>query len=221
MKSLKRIMFGFAVAGMGLMVSGCGEVGNNLLNNLATASATMLAGSQNGQNTTGTDKKSQMTAAGVGILAQLLQGMTSGGAAQQGTKKTYTGTYTGQLLAYNKSQKNYANSGKLATQSNATTTLVVGTSSTGITMPAITAGDAKMTQVTLTNLVASNGKYGLGDNSTAIEGQLTYGGKTYDLANAYVELTYNDTACTYSASIYFAYDEAAQAYLYAMNVTFK
>lgn len=213
MKKFRNLTLSLAIAGMSIASVSCGTTGTDLLNSLLTTGTSMAVGSMASNNST----KSQLITAGAQVLTQIL---TNRSAVQKGTSQTYNGTYTAQLLTFNKSAKNFQNSGSLVTKS-ATTTLVVNNASTGITMPAITAGNASMTQVTLTNLVATNGVFGLSDNSTVTEGKLTYGGTTYDLSNAYVELTYNQTSCSYSASIYFNYDETLQQYMLAMNVTFK
>ncbi len=217
MKNIKNLCLGLAVASVSVMSVSCGSTGTGLLNDLLTTGASVLTGTTADLNTS-TSTRGQLLNVGATILTQLLQN----GVAQKGTNQQYTGTYTGQLLVYNKSSKQYEYKGSQTTMKNATTTLTVAASSTGITMPAISAGNASMTQVSLTNLVATNGVYGLSDSSTVTEGKLTYNGTTYDLANAYVELQYSGTtSCTYSASIYFNYDESLQQYLLAMNVTFK
>ncbi len=223
MKSIKNLCMGFAIVGMSVTSVSCGS-GGNILGDLLTTSASILAGGTTetlAGYTGSSSTKSQLITAGATVLTQVVGNMLQGAGEAGGITQQYTGTYTGQLLVYNKSAKQYENTGKLVTKSNATTTLIVGSTSTGITMPTITAGDATMSQVTLTNLVATNGVYGLSEQSTVTEGKLTYKNQSYDLANAYVELKYDNSSCEYSASIYFNYDESTKQYLQAMNVTFK
>lgn len=212
MKSFKTIALSLSVASMGVLSSSCGSVGTELLTNLVNTGNAMAA-SKAGN---GTSTKSQLIMAGASILQQLMQGKD-----MAGQKQTYEGTYTAQLLVYDAKSKGYLNEGELKT-TKATTTLTIGKSAVAISMPAIATNKGSMTQVTLTNLVATNNVYGLGDESRVTEGKLTVGSNTYDLANAYVELTINGTtSCAYTASIYFEFDEASQQYLKVMNVTFK
>lgn len=217
---MKKIMTLALAACMGLFATSCGEAGTSILSSLVGTGTALLT--QSATTSSSNSTKSQLMAAGAGILSQMATNWVQNKASKQsGTKKEYTGTYTAQLLTYSASAKGYQNAGSPVT-TNATTTLIIGKTSLGVTFPAITAGNAQMTQVSLTNLVANEKNvFGLSDNSTVTEGQLVYGGKTYDLANAYVELTATDTQCAYTASIYFNYDEKSQQYLQVMNVSFK
>ena len=202
----------FTIAAMicaGLSFSSCGDT--SLVNALVQTGASVLGGTDTGST------KYQLVNVGAQVLTGLL---ANGNGAQQGTKQDYSGAYTAQLLTYG--SNGYQEAGKAASTTATTTLYVQNTGATGITIPAITANGASMTQVSLTNLTAQNGTYKLSDSSTVTEGKLTYNGQTYDLANAYVELTYSGTAsCSYTASIYFNYNESKQQYMYAMNVTFK
>ena len=214
MKTFKTIVLSLSIMSVSITSVSCGEVGAGLLSNLVANGANTGAAQT---NTGATSTKTQLIMAGAGLLQQLLQGNKE----MAGKKQTYEGTYTAQLLSYDAKSKGYLNNGAEKSMK-ATTTLTIGSSAVAISMPAIATDKGSMTQVTLTNLVATNNVYALSDNSTVTEGKLTVGGKTYDLANAYVQLTVNGTtSCAYTASIYFDFNEASQQYMHAMNLTFK
>lgn len=207
---IKNFIFSVMLGGASLSVTSCGG-GGDLLNSLIQTSATVLGG---------TDTASTKYAL-VNVGAQVLSGLlTNNQGSLNGQEKQFSGAYTAQLLKYDTKSKGYAEAGK-AVSTTATSVLYVQDKSLSISVPAINASGANMTKVGLTNLVATNGIYNLSESSTVTEGKLTYNNQTYDLANAYVELTYDGTALKYSASIYFNYDEASKQYIYAMNVTFN
>lgn len=228
MKSFKNISLGLCAA-MGLGLSSCGTTGTQLLQGLGQVGTAVLTNGIASDNTTSALASAMATSGssntwanvGASVLGAVIQNYANGQAAK-GTAQTYeNGAFTAQLLVYNTSKKAYANTGTQVS-TKATSTLTVSSSALALTIPTVTAGGATLSQTTITNLVATNGKYGLSENSTCTEGQLTYNGKTYDLANAYIELTYSGTtSLTYSASIYFNYDATSGQYLEAMNVTFK
>ncbi|MBQ0049171.1 MAG: hypothetical protein KBT12_02885 [Bacteroidales bacterium] len=226
---MKTIKISALCFGMALMTASCGTTGTDILSSVLSAGL----GAQTGQQATGAVGASttnslitgnstgaQLGRLGVQVLTTYLTNRSQAKAnMQKGTAQTYQGTYTAQLLVTQNG--NYVNSGN-PTTATTSTTLVVGSETVGVSFPAITAGGASMSQVTLNNLSANQGVYGVTTNSTCTEGTLTYGGKTYDLANAYVELQYNGTSSlVYSASIYFDLNQQTGHYNYAMNLTFK
>lgn len=215
MNKAKSAVFSLLLAGISVSMVGCGANDAQVLNMILASSAQQGGISQ--VTTGNSSTKTALIRAGLAVLSGLVQNHQ---AKQTGTPQTYQGAYTAQLLTWSAQAGGYVESKAVSTT--ATSTLYISNNGLGISMPAITANGAAMTQVTLTNLVANGQLYKLGDNSMATEGKMTLNGKTYDLANAYVELAYSGTeALQYSASIYFDLDESIDQYRYAINLTFK
>lgn len=226
---MKKLFQKMAVLVMALSLVSCGVGGGQILSALAAQHANAAANGNAANNNSmlealmqgkdaNSSKKAQYATLGAALLSGILSNMNN--AKMNANAKEYTGAYTAQLLVYKAESKGYATAGKEVSMT-ASSAVAAGASALTLSIPAVTAGDAQMTKVTITNLTATDNVYGLSDNSTCLEGKLTYGGKTFDLANAYIQLSYSPASVAYTASIYFDYNQAGDHYNYAMNVTFK
>lgn len=227
---MKKLFQKTAVLVMALSLVSCGVGGGQILSALAAQHANAAANGNAANNNNSmlealmqgkdanSSKKAQYATLGAALLSGILSNMNN--AKMNANAKEYTGAYTAQLLVYKAESKGYVAAGK-AVSMTANSAVAAGASALTLSIPAVTAGNAQMTKVTITNLTATDNVYGLSDNSTCLEGKLTFEGKTFDLANAYIQLSYSPASVAYTASIYFDYNQAGDYYNYAMNVTFK